>query len=109
MEALLRTFSAQKIISYCSARLMTLPGRGVVAYALLYEFIMETILVDPAGETIADPPRAQGVTTRPLPTTVTPPLDTTKPRARSCSLSTPTMAPSITTTFLSKIVFSTTA
>ena len=50
-----------------------------------------------------------GVTTRPLPTTVTPPSETTNPRARSCSLSMPSVAPSITTTFLSRIAFSTTA
>src|SRR5450755_1009697 len=45
----------------------------------------------------------------PLPTTVTPPSDTTNPRARSWSLSTPTTAPSGITTFLSRIAFSTTA
>ncbi len=50
-----------------------------------------------------------GGTTCPLPTTVTPPLDTTKPRARSCSLFTPTVAPSCMITFLSRMVFSTTA
>src|SRR5580704_7439986 len=48
-------------------------------------------------------------TTCPLPTTVTPQLDTTRPRARSCSLSTPTVAPSATTTCLSRMAFSTTA
>src|SRR5260370_32383417 len=42
-----------------------------------------------------------GGTTCPLPTTVIPPLDTTRPRARSWFLSTPTVAPSWTTTFLS--------
>src|SRR6185437_13878277 len=51
----------------------------------------------------------QGVTTWPLPTTVMPPADTTKPRALSCSLSTPTTAPSGTSTFLSRIAFWTTA
>jgi len=50
-----------------------------------------------------------GATTRPLLTTVTPPADTTNPRARSCSLSTPTVAPSKTATFLSRMAFSTTA
>ena len=50
-----------------------------------------------------------GRTTCPLPTTVTPRLDTTRPRARSCSLSTPTVAPSATTTCLSRMAFSTTA
>src|SRR6201999_1481830 len=44
-----------------------------------------------------------GGTTWPLPTTVMPPAETTNPRARSCSLSTPTLAPSGTTTFLSMI------
>src|SRR5215475_5890315 len=37
----------------------------------------------------------------PLPTTVMPASETTKPLARSCSLSTPTTAPSGTSTFLS--------
>src|SRR3984957_1425413 len=45
----------------------------------------------------------------PLLTTVMPPGDTTNPRARSCSLSTPTVAPSKTTTSLSRMAFSTTA
>src|SRR5215471_6508809 len=53
--------------------------------------------------------RGHSVTSWPLPTTVMPPAETTKPRARSCSLSTPTTAPSGTTTFLSRIAFSTTA
>src|SRR6476620_5189611 len=44
-----------------------------------------------------------------LPTTVTPASETTNPRARSWSLSTPTCAPSGTTTSLSMIAFSTTA
>src|ERR1700676_4615760 len=43
------------------------------------------------------------VTSCPLPITVIPPGETTYPRARSCSLSTPTFAPSGTTTFLSMI------
>ena len=38
-----------------------------------------------------------------------PPSDTTNPRARSRCLSTPTVAPSATTTFLSRTAFSTTA
>src|ERR1700735_968363 len=42
-------------------------------------------------------------TTCPLPTTVMPPGETAKPRARSCSLSTPILAPSGTMTFLSMI------
>ena len=45
----------------------------------------------------------------PLPTTVMPPGDTVKPRARSCSGSTPTEAPSGTMTFLSMMAFCTTA
>src|SRR5215813_8534610 len=48
-------------------------------------------------------------TSWPLPTTVMPPADTTKPRARSRSLSTPTLARSGTTTFLSMIASRTTA
>src|SRR5882757_4857656 len=44
-----------------------------------------------------------------LPTTVTPPSETTNPRSRSWSLSTPTFAPSGTTTSLSMIAFCTTA
>src|SRR6478752_2761805 len=44
-----------------------------------------------------------------LPTTVTPPSETTNPRSRSWSLSTPTCAPSGTTTSLSMIAFCTTA
>src|SRR5262249_48073352 len=51
----------------------------------------------------------QGATTCPLPTTVTPPGDTVRPRARSCSLSTPTVTPSRTATFLSKMACRTTA
>src|SRR5450756_3145670 len=43
------------------------------------------------------------VTSCPLPTTVMPLGDTTYPRARSCSLSTPTFAPGGTMTFLSMI------
>src|SRR5436190_7577636 len=38
-----------------------------------------------------------------------PPLDTTNPRARSCSLSTPTVAPARTATFLSRMASRTTA
>src|SRR5438876_8120382 len=38
-----------------------------------------------------------------------PPADTTNPRDRSCSLSTPTVAPARTTTFLSRMAFRTTA
>src|SRR5216683_7634949 len=53
--------------------------------------------------------RGHGVTSWPLPTTVMPPAETTKPRARSWSLSTPTTALSGTTTFLSRMAFSTTA
>src|SRR5262249_62416629 len=48
-------------------------------------------------------------TSWPLPTTVMPPADTTKPRARSRSLFTPTLARSGTTTFLSMIASRTTA
>src|SRR5436190_1158544 len=48
-------------------------------------------------------------TTWPLPTTVTPPADTVKPRSRSRSWSTPTLAPSSTHTFLSRIARCTTA
>src|SRR5262249_27224161 len=48
-------------------------------------------------------------TSCPLPTTVMPPADTTKPRARSRSLSTPTSARSGTMTFLSMIASRTTA
>jgi glucose-6-phosphate dehydrogenase-like protein len=55
------------------------------------------------------PRRRHGAITCPLPTTVTPPGDTVSPRARSCSLSTPTVAPSRTTTFLSRMARSTTA
>src|ERR1035438_8287237 len=44
-----------------------------------------------------------GMTSWPLPTTVMPPAETTKPRALSCSLSTPTWAHSGTVTFLSMI------
>src|SRR5690349_5218859 len=50
-----------------------------------------------------------GTTSCPLPTTVMPPAETTKPRARSCSLSTPTWAHSGTLTFLSMIASRTTA
>src|SRR3954469_7558478 len=49
------------------------------------------------------------VTSWVLPTTVTPASETTNPRARSWSLSTPTCAPSGTTTSLSMIAFCTTA
>jgi NAD(P)-dependent dehydrogenase (short-subunit alcohol dehydrogenase family) len=66
-------------------------------------------LLLPGGATRTGMTPCQGRTTCPLPTTVTPPLDTTKPRAQSRSLSTPTMAPSWTTTFLSRMAFSTTA
>src|ERR1700761_6191606 len=52
---------------------------------------------------------AHGSTTRPLPTTVTPPSETANPRSRSRSLSTPTVAPSRTITFLSRIASRTTA
>lgn len=45
----------------------------------------------------------QGGTTCPVPTTKMLPLDTTKLRARSRCLSTPTVAPSWTVTFLSKM------
>jgi 16S rRNA (adenine1518-N6/adenine1519-N6)-dimethyltransferase len=55
------------------------------------------------------PEASHRVTSWPLPTTVTPPADTTKPRALSCSLSTPTTAFSGTTTFLSRIASRTTA
>ena len=50
-----------------------------------------------------------GTTSCPLPTTVMPPAETTKPRARSRSLSTPTCAHSGTITFLSMIASLTTA
>src|SRR5690606_13025163 len=46
---------------------------------------------------------AQGSTTVPLGTTVTPDSVTTNPRATSCSWSTPTRARGWTTTFLSRI------
>src|SRR3954466_2506651 len=42
-------------------------------------------------------------TCSPLPTTVTPPSETVKPRARSSSLFTPISTPSPTTTFLSRM------
>jgi AcrR family transcriptional regulator len=50
-----------------------------------------------------------GSTTRPLPTTVIPPSDTVNPRSASRSLSTPTAASAVTTTFLSRIASRTTA
>src|SRR5215472_19233935 len=53
--------------------------------------------------------RGHGATCCPLPTTVTPPGETTNPRARSCSLSTPTATPSGTITFLSRMASWTTA
>src|SRR6185312_12330514 len=52
---------------------------------------------------------AHGSTTRPLPTTVIPPSDTVNPRSVSRSMSTPTVAPSPTVTFLSRIASRTTA
>src|SRR6516162_10466008 len=51
----------------------------------------------------SQPRRGHLGTSWPLPTTVIPPSDTTNPRALSCSLSTPTSAPSGTSTFLSMI------
>src|ERR1039457_3921026 len=76
------------------------------------------------GQSAGRPPRSkkrrpawptQGTATRhgritcPLPTTVIPPSDTTTPRARPCFFSPPPVAPASTTTFLSRIAFSTTA
>src|SRR4029077_8010323 len=52
---------------------------------------------------------SHGTTSCPLPTTVMPPAETTKPRARSWSLSTPTCAHSGTVTFLSMIASRTSA
>ena len=71
--------------------------------------------VPPSGLPASWPPdpEAGGFMSRetvtPLPTTVIPPSETAKPRASSASGSTPTFAPSGTTTFLSKIARWTTA
>src|ERR1035441_10517211 len=67
------------------------------------------VLADDAAAADRTSATRHGRITCPLPTTVIPPSDTTNPRARSCSLSTPTVAPASTTTFLSRIAFSTTA
>ena len=61
----------------------TVPPGCVVEKPLSSASIQHAELTDPTGW--------------PLPTTVMPPSDTAKPRARSCSLSTPTAAPSGTT------------
>src|SRR6266571_5935203 len=61
------------------------------------------------GELAARTAGGHSGTSWPLPTTVMPPSETTNPRALSCSLSTPTVAPSGTTTFLSRIASLTTA